>query len=300
MKRLEVKRNIAEEANFMIINSIEIRGYRNLQHIKLDISKIASLVAPNGYGKSNVLDAIKFGIDFIIKPPKTRNKMMRFKPAIPISRHMDKCVCQFVFHMQDNSSTYPRFAEYSFSFAWQNDQGTGGKILTEILRLKNVEKNESKFSTFISRDEKNAKYKTSQTGRCNNNITVNTNELVLSKLSIIGDLFYSETINKIAELTFYIEDRMDIYNNYDIVALRRNNFIRDSLDIEDMDDIPRYIYFLKKNYPDKYEQLEYAFKLLFPNFTDILTSESEFKTDKPLPVTTELPFFIDEKVYKLE
>ena len=42
----------------MIIDSFIIEGFSNIEHIRLDLGEINALIAPNGYGKSNVLSAI--------------------------------------------------------------------------------------------------------------------------------------------------------------------------------------------------------------------------------------------------
>ena len=49
-------------ARVMIIDSLIIKGFSNIEHIRLDIGDINALIAPNGYGKSNVLNAISFGL----------------------------------------------------------------------------------------------------------------------------------------------------------------------------------------------------------------------------------------------
>ena len=42
----------------MIIDNLIIEGISNIEHIHLEIGEINALIAPNGYGKSNVLRAI--------------------------------------------------------------------------------------------------------------------------------------------------------------------------------------------------------------------------------------------------
>ena len=46
----------------MIIYSFIIEGFSNIEHIRLDVGEINALIVPNGYGKSNVLSAISFGM----------------------------------------------------------------------------------------------------------------------------------------------------------------------------------------------------------------------------------------------
>ena len=52
-------------ARVMIIESFIIEGFSNIEHIRLDVGEINALIAPNGYGKSNVLSAISFGLMYL-------------------------------------------------------------------------------------------------------------------------------------------------------------------------------------------------------------------------------------------
>lgn len=46
----------------MVIDSFDIEGISNIEHIRINIGEMDALIAPNGYGKSNVLNAISFGL----------------------------------------------------------------------------------------------------------------------------------------------------------------------------------------------------------------------------------------------
>ncbi len=46
----------------MEINRITLGGFRNISRIDLSFENITALVGLNGYGKSNVMDAIDFGV----------------------------------------------------------------------------------------------------------------------------------------------------------------------------------------------------------------------------------------------
>ena len=72
----------------MIIDSFIIEGFSNIEHIRLDVGEINALIAPNGYGKSNVLSAISFGLMYLNANEETKGQMLRsrFSPLMSPSR----------------------------------------------------------------------------------------------------------------------------------------------------------------------------------------------------------------------
>ena len=61
----------------MKIDGFKIDGIANIECANLRIVEQNALIAPNGYGKSNVLRAIEFGIGFLIANESQRRQMMR-------------------------------------------------------------------------------------------------------------------------------------------------------------------------------------------------------------------------------
>ena len=70
----------------MIIDSFIIEGFSNIEHIRLDVGEINALIAPNGYGKSNVLSAISFGLMYLNANEETKGQMLRSFPLMSQSR----------------------------------------------------------------------------------------------------------------------------------------------------------------------------------------------------------------------
>lgn len=73
----------AKEVMDVEINKIGIGGFRNISKINLSFEKITALVGLNGYGKSNVMDAIDFGFDFIHFPPEGKTALMSSNLNVP-------------------------------------------------------------------------------------------------------------------------------------------------------------------------------------------------------------------------
>ena len=55
------------------------------------------------------------------------------------------------------------YIKYFYSFAWGGRKDNNGKVISELLQISD---NKKDFTTFIKRDEKQASYKSSKTGRC--------------------------------------------------------------------------------------------------------------------------------------
>ena len=63
------------EVKQMEILWVKVKGIRNITEAKISFDKITALVGVNGYGKSNIMDAVDFGID-IIKFPSAVKKTL--------------------------------------------------------------------------------------------------------------------------------------------------------------------------------------------------------------------------------
>ena len=69
----------------MELLSVSVGGFRNLAYTTIELGGITALVSPNNYGKSNLLDAIRFAFQFIESGNKRRNNLMRSTNCIPLS-----------------------------------------------------------------------------------------------------------------------------------------------------------------------------------------------------------------------
>ena len=60
----------------MKIDGFKMDGIANIEHANLRTGELCALIAPNGYGKSNVLSAIEFGIRFLTADDAERRQML--------------------------------------------------------------------------------------------------------------------------------------------------------------------------------------------------------------------------------
>ena len=108
-------------AKKMEILNITVGGFRNIRNVKLDFDSITALVGLNGYGKSNLMDAIDFGFDFIHFPSNTRNVMMSSKRGIPILKSNAGQDYSFDIEVKTLSKGLRYFINYGYAFSWQTD-----------------------------------------------------------------------------------------------------------------------------------------------------------------------------------
>lgn len=293
-------------AKNMDILNISVGGFRNISSAKLNLSKITALVGLNGYGKSNIMDAIDFGIDYIHASASKKLVLMSSKKCIPLLNENAGMDYTFKIEARIESDKQSYLVRYEYSFSWGTEKSSS-KILSEYLSIKKDEKNQ-KFNLFLKRVNTEAKYKSSETGRCSKIIKIDDDLLVLNKLLALDDLYYSDILQQIDNIQFFIERHLDPNSSYmpDPFIIKGFN----ELELDGIQSIPRAIFFLKEDYPNEYDLLMDAFKQLFPEIVDI--NVREIRLDNNPKVTTirvnseaetkvsdEIPFIFTDSIYSM-
>lgn len=283
----------------MRISKILLSGFRNVKKVQLAIDDFISLVSLNSYGKSNVLNGIDFGMQFITAPPQIKESMMRNPFCIPITidNQNQNYSIDITFETLIGQINY--IINYSFCFSWLKKDNEP-KIVSENLKIKTLEKGQ-KFNKIISREREKCLYKTSEQGRCSSIININDNDLIVNKLLAYDDYYFLDVIKAVNSLKMHIERHLDTSSSYEINPILVKN--QKPLSLKDEESVPRLIYSLKKEYPDKYELLIDSYKLLFPDFLEIdvkeidISEKISFNSDN---INLEnAPFIIDNKIYSL-
>lgn len=288
----------AKEVIDVEINKIGIGGFRNISKINLSFEKITALVGLNGYGKSNVMDAIDFGFDFIHFPPQGKTALMSSKNSIPLLRANAGKNFEFEVELKLTSRNDDYFIIYGYSFAWEVESHRA-KIIYENLRIRKDEKNQ-KFSTFISRNETGASYKSSISSRCDKKIKIEDNGLVINKLLAIDDLYYEDIIQQINNIQFFIERHLDASQSFVPAPFVIKGF--QELELQGISSIPRAIFFLKRDYPNKYELLINAFTQLFPDIANINVQEIKLNSSTqsaPVKLSEDSPIIFSDSIYTM-
>lgn len=240
-------------------------GFKNIEDTTLELSDLTALVSLNSYGKSNLLTAIDFGIDFISADAKQKDRMMRFQPGIPLST--SNALQNYFFELEAKTilAGQSHLISYRYEFQWRTQGKKAARIVSEQLQIKKSEKNQ-RYGHLISRNDKIALYKSSPSGRCTTKTAIEGNELVLNKLMAFDQLYFRDLLKQLNSLMVYVDRHLDVSGSYSPDFLIRTDL--DELDLTGIKNIPRTIFYLKRGYPEKYELLKDAYLQLFPSFTD--------------------------------
>ena len=255
----------------MKIQSVFIDGFKNLSNISLNLNNMTALVSLNNFGKSNVLTAIDFAIKFIQANPTLKKEMMNNSKLMPMNQFTLGRDYFFKIESTTIIGKNKYRVEYGFSFSWGNNKNEP-IIKSEILRVK-LEEKDQKYVKYIERNPNRAFYKSSEQGRCSTVVRIADTELVINKLQAYDSLFYSEIIEKINNLRFYMENNLDAKSFY-----RIDPIITKGLDdlLVNSENLPRIIYQLQSKEPKKFQLLKNVYSQLFPHVENIIAQRFNF------------------------
>lgn len=253
----------------MKIQAVLIDGFKNLSNVKIQFETITALVALNNFGKSNVLSGIDFGLDYIKASIEEKKDMMSNSNLIPINCNLIGKNYKYEMEVSTDINNEEYIIQYGYEFEWKDNEDKEPRIVSEFLKVKLNEKGK-KFTQLINRTADTALYKSAETGRCSSGIKVENTELVVNKLRAYDELYYAQIITKLNGMKIYMENNLDVKSFYKPDPIIRKGFENEMINA---DNLPRVIYNLEKNNPDKYELLKDVYFQLFPNIEDVIVKE---------------------------
>ena len=171
-----------------IIRKIRICGVTNIAEASIPLSELTALLAPNNYGKSNLLVAVEFGVRFLTATPSQRREMMSQRGLIPINNSM---------------------AGQAFEFEIIGSAG-------DTDYAKSID--EPKFRQLLKRDSATvALMVPTPAGRCNKPVAVDADVLALDRLVAIEKLFFAPLVQALTTISVY---RVNTLNNPDGIFSR--------------------------------------------------------------------------------
>lgn len=273
------------------ILSFKVRGFRNISYSKIILNRVTSIIGLNGYGKSNLISAIDFGIDFINASSNKKESLMSYNKCIPLL----KCNAGMDYSFEIEALSDKEFFIYGYTFEWNTKQNNNHPRIKEEHLFIKPRSSTSKYSTYILRNDKGTKYKSSETGRCANTIQIENNELVINKLRNYDKLFFLETIKQLNSIEFYVEKHLDTKSSYMPDPL----VIKDSTELNSILNIPRKIWEIKNRYPNQYEILINTFMQLFPTIKQIECQEHKIEFENPIELSDDADIIFSECVYNM-
>ena len=185
--------------------------------------------------------------------------------------------------------------QYGFEFEWKDNEDKEPRIVSEFLKIKLNEKGQ-KFTQLINRTADTALYKSSETGRCSSKIKVEDAELVVNKLRAYDELYYAEIITKLNGMKIYMENNLDAKSFYRPDPIIRKGFEEEMINANNL---PRVIYNLKRQRPDKFELLKDVYSQLFPDIEDVIVKKFQLKAETGNQLPEDAPFAFTDFVYVL-
>lgn len=286
----------------MKIDKITLGGISNIEKVSLTLSGIDALIAPNNYGKSNVLHAIDFGLGFICASANRKKRYMCNSTFIPINKRLEGS--PFIFELEGTLEWNKQkiFYIYGYSFEWaKTEKGVKGScIKEEYLKLKGEQ--EAKYKSYINRTPSVSYYLASPTGRCSKSIQIDDDLLVLNKLQNFDELFYLEVLKVLTKLERNNVDTLQNPDSYfgSISILDSEAFDGYSLSMpEDQTKISLFIKSLEQEAPEKFNLFKDAVISLLPNIEDFkpikVDLKKEFENDDE-----KLPFRLPDVFYDIQ
>ncbi len=293
----------------MKINSITVSGFKNVKKTRLELDGICALISANNYGKSNLIEAIAFGFDFIHESRKGRKNMMSWIKGIPLCTAMQDDEYSFEIEFQDERLGEYQYVKYGYSFKWHRDDETGEVITNEWIEAR--ENTSVRYVSYLKRDE--GKYRKGKDTIAFRKIDLDELQLAVDVLTLIEDIDISEVIKDIHDISFRICSSLDLRDRYQPSPLE---YIEDEDEVIRFDDsdVPKALYILKKKNPELYKLFEESVYTLFPEFSSISLNEytlSDQNTEQQIMVKVEhtsqsadkiqeeIPFKIREHIYRL-
>lgn len=243
----------------MKIDGFKVDGIANIEHAHLKIEELCALIAPNGYGKSNVLRAIEFGVRFLTADDAERRQMLKGQWMSINTAIYGK---DFSFEIAGRISMDgdEQLFVYAYQLAWARE-GRDGRVVSEGLKMKRSA--DQRFRQLINRQETdNCLIVPSAAGRCNKAFDVPANQLALSSIARSAAMFLNGIASQIYSIQVPNLETLDNPESYFSVGGGKGIRILGGMTLSE------YLYRLKKDDETSYAILVDGLMQLIPNMEE--------------------------------
>ena len=243
----------------MILDGITIEGIANIEHVSLKLESMNALIAPNGYGKSNILRAIDFGMKFLAAEVQERRSMLNSR-FLPINTSM--MLKDFLFEISGSIELdgVKQLFVYGYKAAWQNDN-VEGKVLEEWLKVK--EPSDQRYRQQIRRNTAEECYIIPYpTGRCNKPLDVSSLQLALPLIASNSSLYLNKLAKAIASNEVPNVETLDNPETYFSTDGGKGLQMLGGMTLS------QYLYYLRQSDEQNYAILKDGLLQLVPNISE--------------------------------
>ena len=243
----------------MRIDGFEVDGIANIECANLRIEDLCALIAPNGYGKSNVLRAIEFGVRFLSADEAERRQMLSGHWMSINTATFGK---DFSFEIAGrfNVDGEEQQFVYFYQLAWARE-GSEGRVIAESLKMKRSA--DQRYRQLINRTEtSNCLIVPSASGRCNKPFEVHDNQLALSAIARSSAMFLNGVASQIYGIQVPNLETLDNPESYFSVGGGRGIQILGGMTLSE------YLYRLKMEDEENYSILVDGLMQLIPNMEE--------------------------------
>lgn len=243
----------------MRIDRFVIEGIANIEHADLKLESMNALIAPNGYGKSNLLRAIGFGVRFFSAEEQERRSMLNSR-LLPMNIAMIRKDFLFEVSGLTNCNDGELLFIYGCKAEW-SEENADGKILEEWLKVKSP--SDQRYRQLISRkDTDECLIVPSATGRCTKRMDVSSLQLALSVAAGASNMYLNGIAKQIAGIDIPNLETLDNPESY--FSSEDSNGISMLGGIT----LSQYLYNLKEKDDHSYSILKDGLMQLIPNMCE--------------------------------
>ena len=243
----------------MTVRGFVIEGISNIGSLRLDVGSLNALIAPNGYGKSNVLRAIGFGMDFLSATEQEKIQMMRSR-FVPINNNMYRKDFRFEILGSTMMDEQEMEYHYGYTFSWWTEDKEG-LIISEWLKVKRSA--DQRFRQIINRSSTDeCMILPSPTGRCTKSFEVPSSQLALSAIAVRSDMYLNGIASKLCAMTIPNLETLDNPESYFSVDGDRG------IRMLDGETLSAYLYKLRTTDEDNYSILIDGLLQLLPGIEE--------------------------------
>lgn len=252
--------------------SVTVAGFKNLDTIHLELGGITALVATNNYGKTNLLDAIEYGADFIGSNASNRLRMMSNTSCLPLNPELEEQDYSIEFEFESDFGDPFRYVRYGFAFSWIKDDESGCRIVNEYLKMNS--KQNGQWKGYIVREK--GQFRARSNTRSMRSLSLDDFTLAIDVIPSLKDVEISPIVKAIKETVVLVCRSLDTTNRFSSPPIEIGpDFSLPGVMSFDDKDLPRSLYILKETKPEMFEEFLSDVYELFPTFEKVSVDSYE-------------------------